>query len=149
MRVLTCKAFFFQKFNGNLFEKEKPFKFRGLRSAKIIYLPCSSRSPPGGGGGGKLGRGLQDFRLHVHLPVGSAPVGSLRISGTSPWAHMGMGLGGHKDTQATLPLRPLHVQYPVQARSTNRSHGLYRESWCKHGKPDVNKDRKTIFMIKD
>ena len=79
-----------------------------------------------GGGGGRLGRGLHDFRLQLHLPSGSRMfgTGSLRVVGSSPWEHHGTGLGGHKETHATSPLLPLQVQYPVHFSLTKRCHGL-------------------------
>ena len=92
----------------------------------IIYSLWCSIDPPGRGGGGRLGRGLQVFRLQLHLPSGSriTGTGSLRVSGSSPWAHHGTGLGGHKETHPTVPLRPLQVQYPVHCSLTKRCHGL-------------------------
>lgn len=94
--------------------------------------PCSSGIFTGGRGGGRLSLGEQDFRLHLHLPVGSTD-GSSVSSGSSPKEHVGGPRGGHKETHPTFPVRPLQLHHPVQDSSAKRSHGSYMESPWKHG----------------
>ena len=121
---------------GHFLEGNERRKRRTSRSILLFAVsrssPCSSGIFTGGRGGGRLSLGEQDFRLHLHLPVGSTD-GSSVSSGSSPKEHVGGPRGGHKETHPTFPVRPLQLHHPVQDSSAKRSHGSYMESPWKHG----------------